>query len=163
MRQRNTMIKKFTGVTFTPDKFREMMRCHQCGIVSESVDFGLCKKCELLDLKKCKVCECLLRDNVCNFYTYDIKENKRENGVEFKVSKEVVREFIYKREPMHLPVSDSMCSGCVGWEERIKDFCFLCDAKFPNTEEHYKLNGNMCQDCVLILELTHDPLFSLKS
>ena len=101
-------------------------------------------KNKLKDYKELKV---VLRKGLHKFYTYDTREVHRDGSVEFNPIKELVREFTYHDYPAYEQYSDTMCVGCIGWEEKIKDVCWMCDNDFTNSRENYKLNGNMCEHC----------------
>lgn len=141
------MIKKQTGRKFTPDDFRKLNQCVQCGKASEIKKGELCPDCTALDLGKCEICEMVLRTGLQTYYTYDIQDDHRDTGVEFKANKASVKEFVYQEMPYHPKYSDNLCSGCVDWDKRMKDICWNCDNDFTNTKENYKTNGNMCELC----------------
>lgn len=141
------MIKTPTGRIIKPAVFRKMPRCVECGKVHSTPFSEKCSRCIRRNLKKCEMCECVLRKGINTFYTYDIKEFYRENGIEFKISKEFVREFTYKAKPYHAQATETLCSGCVDWEKEMKHFCYGCKNPFQNNKHNYKLNGNFCPNC----------------
>ena len=92
-----------------------------------------------------------------SFYTYDNRDTYRDSGVQFLVSKELIREFSYEKLPSYPQVGISdICLGCANIESRIKDICFWCDNDFNNNVENYKLNGNTCEDCVIRFQYNND-------
>lgn len=144
------MKKKLTGVSFTPNQFRELHQCVECGKAGKYGEEQKCESCIKLNLKHCDMCEILLRNGVFAFYTYDIKEDHRENGVEFKANKERIREFIYYKE--YFEWHDQLCAECMGWEKNVKNKCWGTGVTFKNTKENYKLNGNMHPEYAQLFE-----------
>ena len=139
-----TMIKKATGLVLSPSDFRELNYCIQCGKMTDCLVNKKCSEC--LDLVPCEMCEVLLHDGERKFYSYDTKEQKRDEDLIQYTSKQSIREFL-EIEIESNKFSETLCKSCVGWEKRVKDVCFLCDNDFKNSREHYKLNGNMCPEC----------------
>jgi hypothetical protein len=140
------MIRKHTGVIFTPKEFRELNYCVGCSKMLEIQFGGKCPECLEKNLQPCEMCEIMLESGKHKHYSYDIREDKRDGERVQYVSKKLVREFLEIEEKDN-KYSDTLCKFCQGWESRIKDICFLCDNDFVNSREHYKLNGNMCPEC----------------
>lgn len=137
------MIKTPTGRKFTPKLFRELTKCLSCGIVGEE---QMCEKCKALDLKKCDVCGVFLRSGEYEFFAYDITEQYRD--VSFIANKNLIVEFSYQKEYIS-PVSETECNDCNGWENYIKNECWICGTEFDNNPGYYKMNGNLCPTCLL--------------
>lgn len=141
------MIKKQTGVSYTPQEYRALKHCVACNRVSDIKYGEQCEVCKAKNLRHCKMCEIVLRTGKSTYYTYDIKEEYRGDAVNPKPNRKDVIEFSYERDTLYPPHSPNLCIGCFGFEERIKDVCWVCRVKFENTEENYKANGNTCSDC----------------
>ncbi len=140
------MIKKSTGVKFTPQEFRLLAQCVRCG--KAGGDFvEVCKSCSEANVPSCSMCEILMRNGVHKFYTYDIKEEHRSGEVGFKVSKELVREFEYEMEYDNPLNTENLCGDCIGWQKDMKNRCRDCKKCFINTKENYQSNGNFCAKC----------------
>jgi hypothetical protein len=140
------MIRKSTGVVFSPQEFRELNNCLGCGRALKIAPLEKCQDCRDKNLTPCEMCEIILETGIHTHYTYDIRENKREGDREQYVSKESMREFL-ETEEVDNKYSNTLCKSCQDWENRIKDICWMCDNDFSNTKENYKLNGNMCEIC----------------
>lgn len=140
------MIRKDTGVRLTPLEFRALNYCIGCGKMLQITYGSKCQECLEKNLVHCEMCEILLEKGIRKHYSYDIREDKRDEELIQKVSKELVREFL-ELEEIDNKFSDTLCKSCFGWEDRMKDICFMCDNDFSNSREHYKLNGNMCPEC----------------
>lgn len=142
------MIKKATGLKFTPEEFRKLEKCASC-LKASPIEYGQkCEICSKINFRYCSHCECVLREGLHQFYSYDNRDNHRDADVEMLPSKELIREFVFEEILPPLSPDEIMCEGCKGWKSRIKDICFWCDNDFFNNEEHYKLNGNSCEVCV---------------
>lgn len=150
------MKKKRTGIAYTPYEFRRLNQCTECGYATNILYGERCNDCVCANRNQCKMCECVLWKGERTMYTYDIFDSYRENGVEFKVSKKMIREFIYKKLPYREQITNDLCAGCVDWKKRIKNICFKCKKRFNNTEQNYKLNGNFCQICIYGEETGND-------
>lgn len=150
--------KKFTGRIFSPDEYKKFTKCVICGIVvknkcknnnckdtDEPCESHYCEHCMLLKFDKCKVCSGIFHIKPIKSYTYDIREIKRDNGFEFKVSKVFIREFEYYKEPTTILKKDGICESCFGFENKIKNHCMICGDYFQNSRENYIKNGNMCE------------------
>lgn len=140
------MTRKSTGTKFTPQEFKKLNYCVECGKVLDIKHGGKCKECLDNNLVPCEICEVLLRKGIFNYYSYDIRENKREDVIPY-VSKQLVREFLEIKK-VNNKFSDTLCKDCQDWESKVKDICWKCDNDFNNSRENYKLNGNMCPECV---------------
>jgi len=143
------MIKKTTGVTFTPQEFRELNQCVCCGKADKIQYGGFCSECSKINHKYCDICEVVLRKGKYKFYNYDNRDDRKEFDIKFKAIKKIVREFVTEEERDNFG-SEILCKDCIGWENRMKDICWKCDNDFTNTKENYKLNGNMCEECALL-------------
>lgn len=141
------MIKKKTGIVYTPEEYRKLNRCLTCGKACNIKKESLCENCIAKDFKKCEVCEIILRQGWHKYYKYDTKEHLRDIDLHFKVSKNIVKEFLIKDKHDKL-IQENICNSCIGWESRIKNICYWCDSEFINSRENYKLNGNTCLKCV---------------
>ena len=154
-------IKKLTGRVFKPAEYKKFTKCVVCGIVvrnkcknnncqdtDEPCESHYCEACVLVKLDRCRVCSGVFHKEPVLTYTYDIRELKRDNGLEFKVSKVLIREFKYMKEPITIRFKGDLCTDCVGFEERIKNECYICGAEFQNTILNRIQNGNMCEFCV---------------
>jgi len=151
---KRTMVKFKTGVKYRPVEFKKLNQCVQCGLACNIKKGENCENCVKLNLKKCSVCEILLRDGLFTFYSYDTHESHR--NMEFKISTSIIIEFSYRTEKHHKSSIDGLCVDCILWQTRVKHKCICCDSRFMNTEENYKLNGNMCDFCSLYYEVTYD-------
>ena len=147
------MIKKFTGVKFTPQEFRLLVQCLRCGKASNMIG-DVCDNCLALALPECSMCEILLRNGTHKFYTYDIKEDHRSGEEGFKASKEFVREFEYIVDYNNPLNTEMLCGDCLGWQGRMKNRCKGCERCFINTRENYKANGNYCEKCATGYQIT---------
>lgn len=116
-----------------------------CGRVGNIGINTFCYDCNL-NKNKCIACDAILREGVYKFFQYDTKEYHRDIDIEFKVSKRQVIEFETEELYDKLIQSDT-CNECLGWENKIKNTCFLCGCSFENTITNYKLNGNLCEGC----------------
>ena len=142
------MIKKKTGVVFTPAEYRTLEQCTHC-LKASPIEYGkMCEECSKVDFKYCEVCEKVLRGGLHRFYSYDNRDNHRETEIEFLASKEKIREFVFEEMLPTLHPDQTICNDCVGFEKRMSDICFWCDNDFYNNVENYKLNGNTCEECV---------------
>lgn len=139
------MIKTPTGRKFTPQEFRLLNPCTQCGRVQEIREGEMCYLCSLEPIPKCSICEICLRFGKYTFYTYDNRDEHRVD-VNFNPIKELVREFSYVNEYVNPPVGDT-CVDCVDWEYQMRNRCLKCGTKFQNNKEHYKEFGNLCEPC----------------
>lgn len=147
------MIKKETGVEFSPKDFRKLEQCVSC-LKASHIKYGRkCEVCTGISFKYCENCECILREGLHQFYSYDNQEVHRELETEFLASKESVREFIFEEVLLPL-VNEKVCARCseLGFTG-MKDICFWCDNDFSNSEVNYKLNGNTCEDCLAKFQL----------
>lgn len=140
------MVRILSGVTFTPQEFKEFNQCVYCGKVDKIPYGGTCEQCRLVGYKKCEMCEIILRCGEYSFYSYDNREDKREADIKFKANKNDVREFVEKKYIDNI-FSDTLCKDCSDWKSKMSDICWKCDNDFYNTKENYKLNGNLCPDC----------------
>lgn len=102
------------------------------------------------------MCEVLLRSGVYKFYTYDIKEDHRNDDTKMNASKELVREFTY--EKTYEPHDENLCSKCINWRDDRIHKCFTCEKEFLNTDTNYRLNGNICETCALKFEILTDSI-----
>lgn len=141
--------KKLTGVIFTPQEFRELKQCVCCGKAENILEGELCCECKKVDYKNCEICEIVLRKGIYNFYSYDNREDKRESDTKFHGQKNNIREFITIKEIDNIE-NNTLCKNCIDWEKKMSDICWKCDNDFYNNKEHYKLNGNLCEECALI-------------
>lgn len=139
------MIKKLTGIIFDMHEFKKLNECIQCGKAQKIKKDTICEKCINKNIPKCKMCEILLRSEEEEIFTYDCKDSHRE-GMKFKPIVKDVREFSYKSKIIES--KDGLCNRCIDWRKRKKNMCFNCDGYFENTDENYKLNGNLCRFCV---------------
>lgn len=150
------MLKKKTGVCYTPADYRKLNHCVSCNRAS-SIDYGeMCETCKALNFKYCEMCDIRLRAGYEKFYAYDTKEELRDENSDLKVSKEMVCEFEILRAPYYPPVSETLCSGCADWEKRMKNKCWVCGCDFENSKQNYKDNGNLCNGCVARYEQVPD-------
>lgn len=141
------MYKKETGVRFTPQEFRELNYCVCCG-KEEKIEYGgRCSECSTIEYKHCEICDIVLRKGTYKFYSYDTKEDKRDSEVQFKANKRDVKEFVDTKNLDNIG-SETLCKGCLNWEEKMSDVCPRCDNDFYNNKEHYKQSGNLCDYCV---------------
>lgn len=145
------IIKKQTGRKFTPEAFRKLDKCNNCGKAGIWIQ-ERCDECTSLVFRECAICDFALRTEQQKFYAYDNRAVHRDNRDVFLLSKELIWEFSSTDEPKYPAVSESLCSGCVGWQERMKDICWMCDNDFENDLFNYKLNGNMCEFCSTLFE-----------
>lgn len=150
------MIKQATGVSYTPKEFRKLNQCVQCGIAGEIDYDAKCGKCSLENISCCNMCDSLLREGKFIFYTYDIKDDYRDGGINLRATKSkktigLINEFTYESEFSHS--REDLCDRCIGWEDRKKNLCWKCGIGFTNTKENYKLNGNMCEYCSKIYKI----------
>lgn len=141
------MIKRKTGVEYTPEQYRKLNRCLTCGKACDIKKESLCKNCLAKNFKRCEICEIILKEGWHKYYKYDTKENLRDVDLHFKVSKNIVKEFLIKDKHDKLKC-ENICNSCIGWEQRIKNICYWCDKEFINNKENYKLYGNACIECV---------------
>lgn len=142
-----TMIRKPTGVKFTPQEFRELNYCLGCSRMLKIGKKEKCLECIAKDLKPCEVCGRLLEKGIHKHYAYDIKEDKRDEELIHYVSKKNVKEFLEIEEVDNI-FSDTLCVDCKDWKSKIKNVCWICGDDFHNSEDYYKLNGNMCELCL---------------
>lgn len=145
------MMRKIkTGVYYTPQEFRLLNQCVRCGHALAIEKGGMCDECRLKNLPICEICGIVLRVGLHEFYTYDNKDNHRDNGKQFLPSKEMIREFVYEKQSSYPQVNGSeICSGCAMIDySRIKDICYWCGRNFINSVEHYHKFGNTCEVCV---------------
>ena len=142
---------KFTGVVFTPQEFRTLHQCLTCGKAELIKNGERCSTCKPIEIKQCEICSIILRDGIFNFYSYDIKDEKRHTAVEFKPNKKFVREFA-SRETIENIFSETLCKTCADYKNRMKDICVRCDNDFYNNKEHYKEHANVCPVCVNQIE-----------
>lgn len=133
--------KKPTGRVCTPKQFRVLNQCIECGKAGMQDKETKCDDCMKLELNHCEMCTILLRNGTYKFYTYDIKDDKRSDDVQFILSKNGVREFTY--EKTYCENVEGLCHKCVDWKTKIKNICWGTHTTFKNTKENYKLNGNM--------------------
>lgn len=140
------MIKKLTGVEYTPEEFRTLKQCVRCGHAVKNILGEVCEPCFDQKVGQCDMCEVLLRNGVYSLYTYDIKSEHRE-GEDFIVSKQSVREFEYQVEFNNPANDDFLCGSCITWGNEIRNHCGGCDKHFLNDRENYKENGNFCGEC----------------
>jgi len=138
------MSKKLTGIIFTPEEFRKLNECLQCGKAQPIKKNKVCPDCKIKNLKKCELCEILLRPEDTNLFTYDTQEYFRDN-LRFKPLVDSIREFTYITPKVES--KDGLCSRCVDWETRMKKYCWVCNSYFENDKDHYKMHGNMCRYC----------------
>lgn len=141
------MIKSRTNIQYTPEEYRKLNRCLTCGKADNIEKESHCNKCSEIQFKKCDMCESILREGWCEYFKYDTKEYPRDVDVEFKVSKNIVKEFLILDFHEKLK-SDTYCNSCIDWEKRIKNICYWCDNNFINNKQRYKLYGNACENCV---------------
>ena len=146
-----SMIKKFTGVEYTPQEFRKLNQCLRCGKATTISKESLCEKCAKENLPNCEMCEIILKKGVKEHFLYDTKEYKREEDLIQKVSKELVKEFSWEEDNDNI-YSKTLCKSCQDWESRMRNICWLCDNSFINSRENYKLNGNMCPECATLFQ-----------
>lgn len=142
------MIKTQTGIVYTPKEFKKLNQCVNCGKANKNDYAKKCDECKILDLKKCDICEIVLRTGLTTYYTYDTFTTHRDSDVGFKASKNLVREFTYQDYPYSEKHSENLCVGCKDWKTDMKDKCAGCGSKFDNFKDYYKRNGNMCRICV---------------
>lgn len=140
------MIKR-THRTFTPEEFRKLNQCLRCGRL-EDIEYGtMCEACKLIDIQSCDICEILLRMGEYRFYTYHTSELLLSDT--FLISKNSIKEFSYiKIYPLVYP-APNLCHDCIDWEYKMKSKCVICKKKFPNDKQHYKENGNVCDNCAI--------------
>ena len=154
-------IKQLTGRIFKPTEYKKLTKCVVCGIVVKNkcksnnckdvdlpCDSHFCEQCAVVKFDRCKVCTGIFHDKPIVSYTYDIRELKRENGLEFKVSKVLIREFKYIKENITVRASKDTCQNCIGFESTISNECYSCGNEFRNTVLNKILNGNLCEFCV---------------
>lgn len=146
------MIKSQTGITFTPAEFRKLNTCLSCGKASDIKKGKQCDSCMSKNLQHCDMCEIILRNGEIEYYSYDIKDDFRIEELDFKASKELVKEFKYTETENNPIRPDLLCSVCVNWESRMKNKCWDCGCNFINNKLNYKLNGNMCRVCADYLD-----------
>ena len=79
-------MNKSTGRIFTLEEFNLLKKCTYCG---KANDKSVCEECILVDFKKCKNCEIILRTYTRIAYRYDIcsyvKETKYKLPVFYKM------------------------------------------------------------------------------
>lgn len=152
--------KKLTGRIFSPDEYKKFTKCVVCGIVvknkcknnnCEDTDIPCeshyCEECSLKKFDKCKVCTRIFHTKKIKSYAYDIREVKRDNGLEFKVSKVFIREFEYYKYPTTFLHSNGICTDCIDYDEKTKHHCYTCGQYIKNDKENHIKNGNMCEFC----------------
>lgn len=146
------MSKTLTGRNFSQKEFNLLNQCVECGIADDYINFNSkCKACEELDLKKCTVCDALLRDGSHISYTYDMGEeyaNSMKSYRGYGSTNRLVREFVFLREQLYPKHDETICEECINFHEKIKDRCYNCERNFANSVDHYKKHGNLCTDCV---------------
>ena len=140
------MIKQLTGVKFTPKEFRKLNYCISCSVMLNIPKGKKCNECLEKHFIHCEVCEIILQRGIKKHYSYDIRDEVRNDDMAHKISKEMVREFL-ETEEVNNKHSETLCTDCVNFEKRIKNKCWTCDSEFINSVENYKLNGNMCVRC----------------
>ena len=151
----NMMTKKHTGVVFSAKEFRKLNRCLQCGKASQIEKETMCEECKIKNLPLCEMCEIVLRKGLHKFYSYNTKDRHLEDESDLKPNTKPVREFCTLKESSYPQATDTLCSGCLNWENDMKNYCWLCQSSFTNNKQHYKLNGNLCENCVPIFELNY--------
>lgn len=141
-----------TGTIYEPKEFRKYVQCLHCGRACNPICLvqGKCERCFIIDLKDCEICGVLLREDYHPFYSYDIREGHRNLDIEFTAISEPVREFVSIEKGKYPKHSKTRCIGCKNFEKGIKNKCYWCKSKFKNSEDNYKLNGNMCDGCIKI-------------
>jgi len=168
--------KQLTGRVFKPSEYKKFTKCVTCGIVvpnkckfnqcqdtDSPCESHFCESCALIKADRCRVCSGIFNDKPTLSYTYDIRELKRENGLEFKVSKVLIREFKYMKEPVTIRFKKDICTDCVDFEEKIKNKCYTCGNEFQNSIVNRILNGNMCDNCVFFFkEIQKSMVVSLE-
>lgn len=150
------MSKELTGVSFTAKEFRILKQCLRCGKASDIPKESLCIDCTVANLPQCEMCDIVLRKGLNNFYSYNTKDRYLEEESYLKPNTRPVKEFCTTRYPFYPQVTDLLCSGCINWEKGVKNECWNCQKGFTNNKENYKLNGNLCANCVPIFELNYD-------
>lgn len=142
------MTKKKTGVSYSPQEFRELKECLYCGHAVKELVGGICPVCASLNLKKCDMSGILLRKGWFTYYTYDIRSDFRNTDSKFVASKNRVIEFSYRVYEDELSDDPNLSKGARDWETRISNTCRDCGKEFKNSKEHYKEYGNYCPDCL---------------
>ena len=141
-----TMSKK-TGIKFTPEQFRLLNQCVECGKASLIGKNSKCDSCIFDNFPHCMICGIVLRDGVHKFWAYDAQEEKRDEDVLMKVSKEIINEFTFEEESLYIKFSDTLCVECSELGKMMKNKCWICEKEFDNTVGNYKINGNQCRLC----------------
>lgn len=142
------MKKNSTGVKFTPEEFRKLNQCLQCGKAKLDHVDGVCIECVEKNIPKCDMCDILLRTGEQTFTMYDNQEEHRDGEDMIPMKRDVI-EFEYKKNyPVSYPI-DNLCIDCIDWEERMTDKCWCCKRKFFNSKENFKENGNLCELCAV--------------
>ena len=136
-----------TGVEFEPKVFRKLNYCLGCSRKLEIPKKSFCVECQAKNLSKCQVCECRLEKGLHKHYYYYSGIFDRDEVVA-RSNKACLIEFLEVSEYDNKH-SNTLCKSCKDWQKRIKDVCYMCDNDFKNSREHYKLNGNMCQECLI--------------
>lgn len=155
------MKKISTGRIIKVDEFRKLNQCPVCRkrIILEN---KLCDECSKIDIKKCKYCGIILREQgTFKYYAYDIDKDLRNND-SWKTNKKDVHEFIVEMNVTFPKFNDKECSGCNETHERIlKNYkkynkCEFneCENKLlenPSPEElidYISKNGRICRSCI---------------
>lgn len=154
------MKKIFTGRIILLKEFNDSNFCIACGKIEKIENNSYCNVCNNESKNKCSVCEIVLRKDKI-FYYYNTTKNI---DVKLHVNNKPIREYKYKMKQVYKIYSDDLCVDCVNWKDKISNTCWLCKNNIlpynnvhtkRNLEESYKLNGNMCDDCINKLEVRH--------
>lgn len=136
---------KETGRLIAPKDFRKLNYCLGCSHKLEIPKKSFCRECLDKGLTNCEMCECRLEKGLHKHYYYYSGEFDKDEVV-VRTNKTFLREFLEETEYDN-KYNDTLCKSCKGWKKKNK--CFMCLKGFKNSRENYKLNGNLCGDCVI--------------
>lgn len=125
-----------TGNRFTLDEaenaYKRGLCCLRCG---KFVGSTMCENCAKYD--KCGMCGIVCVPNDIRVsYSYPKSVNRKYIVEQYTIVKPICNELV-----------NGLCEDCKDYKKRVKNVCFLCNSKFPNTLKNYVNNGNMCESC----------------
>ncbi len=133
------MVNNLTGREFTPNEFRALNQCVNCGR-AENIEYGaVCATCAADELPRCGNCEKLIRNGDYLSFSYDDRPEQPWNTK--------VKEYAYIETHSDALDEEGFCKRCVWPESRMKNKCFDCKREFGNTRDNFKKNGNLCGKC----------------
>ena len=152
------MRKKLTGRKIETKDFKKMNMCVECGYADYIKKGDRCEKCKLLNRKRCEYCEGVMREEHTH-YSYDSNDKLRHLD-SLKLSKKPIREFLLIDKSYTIPHDEKICEYCFDLQKeiiknkrRIRCGCGDKLCKQKDMIEYIRVNGRICQECVLINEI----------